>query len=168
MHNKKYLIKNGSESNFNDILDLNEELVHYLSHLDEELLKKLAGDSELFYVVEEEGKTIGFLLAFREGKGYKSPNYVWFCENYEKFLYIDRIVVSPKYQGMKIGELLYNAAFEHGKKLDISHVTAEIDIEPPNPGSLKFHEKFGFKEVGTLIVANGTKKVSLQASKIDK
>jgi predicted GNAT superfamily acetyltransferase len=45
-------------------------------------------------------------------------------------------------------------------------VTAEIDIEPPNPVSLKFHERFGFKEVGKQAVAGGKKIVSLQAAKI--
>ena len=46
-------------------------------------------------------------------------------------------------------------------------VVCEFDVDPPNPASRAFHERFGFREVGTLVIpakagiANG-KTVSLQ------
>jgi len=43
-------------------------------------------------------------------------------------------------------------------------VTCEYNIDPPNEPSRLFHDKFGFKERGTQWVANGTKRVSLQAA----
>lgn len=43
---------------------------------------------------------------------------------------------------------------------------AEIDTEPYNEVSLKFHEAMGFQEVGTQYVRDGKIKVSLQAAKL--
>jgi len=43
-------------------------------------------------------------------------------------------------------------------------VTCEYDVDPPNPGSERFHTRFGFREVGRQVVAGGKKSVSLQAA----
>lgn len=65
-------------------------------------------------------------------------------------------------QGKGLGNVLYESVFSHAKLIGVPYVAAEIDINPPNPGSLKFHEKFGFREVGKQTVAQGKKVVSLQ------
>lgn len=144
------------------ILELNEESVHFLSPLTMEKLEKLSYQSEMLSVIEVDGVVEAFVLTIREGKDYDSVNYLWFSERYDKFLYIDRVVVSVKMHGKGLGRMLYQSVFEHAKQIDVPYVTAEIDINPPNPGSLKFHEKFGFKEVGKQSVSDGKKVVSLQ------
>jgi len=148
------------------VLELNEESVHFLSPLTMDKVKKLWGQSEMFNVVECDGTVEAFVLTIREGKDYDSLNYLWFLSNFKKFLYIDRVVVSERMQGKCLGKMLYRSVFEHAKEIGVPSVTAEIDINPPNPQSLKFHEGFGFKEVGRQAVANGKKLVSLQAVEI--
>ncbi len=146
------------------ILELNEESVHFLSPLTMEKLEHLVAQSELLEVVEVDGVVEAFVLTITEGKDYDSVNYLWFAEHYKRFLYIDRVVVSVKMHGKGLGGMLYKSVFQYAKQKDIPFVTAEIDINPPNPGSLSFHEKYGFKEVGQQSVAGGKKVVSLQAS----
>jgi len=148
------------------VLELNEESVHFLSPLTMDKVKKLWGQSEMFNVVECDGTVEAFVLTIREGKDYDSLNYLWFLSNFKKFLYIDRVVVSESMQGKGLGKVLYKSVFEYARETGVPYVTAEIDINPPNPGSLKFHEGFGFKEVGRQAVANGKKLVSLQAVEI--
>ncbi len=160
------IILDAGEKHMEEILKLNQDLVHFLSDLDITSLKELGLMAEMFKVVEVEGKVAGFLIAVRENKPYGSVNYKWFLDNYDKFLYVDRVVVSTVYQHMGIGRLIYNEVFNHAKATGIDKVTAEIDINPPNPVSLKFHESFGFKEVGKQMVAGGKKEVSLQVSKL--
>lgn len=145
------------------ILELNEESVHFLSPLTMEKLEHLVAQSELLEVVEVDGEVEAFVLTITEGKDYDSVNYLWFAEHYAKFLYIDRVVVSVKMHGKGLGGMLYKSVFAHAKQNQVPFVTAEIDINPPNPGSLSFHEKYGFKEVGKQTVAGGKKVVSLQA-----
>ncbi|HHY99868.1 MAG TPA: GNAT family N-acetyltransferase [Bacillota bacterium] len=159
-------IRPATPEDYEEILKLNEESVHFLSPLSKEKLIHLHQESEILKVVETDGKVEAFVLALREGKDYDSVNYAWFSKNYEKFLYIDRVVASVKQQGSGLGKMLYEDVFKHAKSIDVPVVTAEIDIEPPNPVSLKFHEKFGFKEVGKQAVAGGKKIVSLQAVQI--
>ena len=144
------------------ILELNEESVHFLSPMTMEKLEQLRDQSEMLSVIEVDGIVEAFVLTIREGKDYDSVNYLWFSEHYKQFLYIDRVVVSVKMHGKGLGRKLYEAVFEHAKQTGVPFVTAEIDINPPNPGSLVFHEKFGFKEVGKQSVAGGKKVVSLQ------
>ncbi len=144
------------------ILELNEESVHFLSPMTMEKLERLRGQSEMLSVIEVDGIVEAFVLTIREGKDYDSVNYLWFSEHYDRFLYIDRVVVSVKMHGNGLGRKLYEAVFEHARQIGVPYVTAEIDINPPNPGSLKFHEKFGFKEVGKQSVSDGKKVVSLQ------
>jgi len=161
-------IRPATPLDYEQILKLNEESVHFLSPLTKEKLAHLHHESEILNVIEINGFVEAFVLALREGKDYDSVNYTWFEKNFDQFLYIDRVVVSVKQQKSGLGKLLYQEVFKHAKAIGIPVVTAEIDIEPPNPVSLKFHEKFGFQEVGKQPVACGKKVVSLQAAQISE
>ena len=157
------LLRDANSSDFPQILMLNEESVHFLSPLTPERLEHLHKEAAYHRVLEEEGKVIGFLLAFREGCAYSSPNYRWFSQKFDKFIYIDRVVVSLSKQGRGIGPSLYADLFAFAVRTDAGRVTCEFDIDPPNEISRRFHERHGFKEVGTQSVASSRKQVSLQA-----
>ena len=144
------------------ILQLNEESVHFLSPLTKDKLESMITQSEMLNVIEVDGIVEAFILTLREDKEYDSINYLWFSNHYDKFLYIDRVVVSLKMQGKGLGKTLYEYIFNYAKETGVAYIAAEIDINPPNPGSIIFHEKFGFKEVGKQRVAGGEKLVSLQ------
>lgn len=159
-------IRKAENRDLKKILELNEESVHFLSPLNMEKLEHLVSQAEVLEVVEVDGEVEAFILTITEGKAYDSVNYLWFTERYERFLYIDRVVVSVKMHGNGLGGMLYKSIFEFAKENKIPFVTAEIDINPPNPGSLTFHEKYGFSEVGKQSVAEGKKVVSLQAVKV--
>ena len=40
---------------------------------------------------------------------------------------------------------------------------SEVNLDPPNPGSILFHEKMGFRELAQQIVGDGEKLVSLMS-----
>jgi len=144
------------------ILRLNFEFERYLSPLDEGRLRKLHAQAAIHRVAVDENGIAGFLLGFREGEPYDSPNYRWFTGRYPCFLYIDRVVVAARAQGAGIGSLLYEDAIEFARRDGAGILACEFDIEPPNPGSEKFHLRLGFTEVGRQAVAGGRKTVSLQ------
>lgn len=161
-----FFIRPAEPKDYEDILRLNEELVHFLSPMDRDRLAHLDQQSELHLVVAEGDKVLAFCLTFREGADYDSVNYQWFAKHYPSFLYVDRVVVDVNVQASGLGKLLYEEVFRHARATGVPIVTAEIDIEPPNPVSLKFHEKFGFHEVGRQEVAGGKKIVSLQVAEL--
>ena len=147
-------------------LALNEELVHFLSHLEMEKLMHLWEESSVSLVVEENGEFAGFLLAFREGADYDSINYKWFEDIYPTFLYVDRVVITPNTQSGGLGTAFYNEVFRIAAESGVPVVTAEYYVVPPNVISEKFHTRFGFEEVGRQQTADGKKTVSLQVAKV--
>ena len=137
--------------------------MQYLSPLTPDSLQWLHDAAAYRRVVVDEGEIVAFLLALREGGTYDSLNYCWFAQNYDRFLYIDRVVVSSRSRGVGIGHLLYADLFAFARQSQAARVTCEYDIDPPNEASRRFHEGLGFKDVGTQSVAAGKKRVSLQA-----
>jgi predicted GNAT superfamily acetyltransferase len=150
------------------ILALNEESVHFLSLLTLERLQLLRAHSALQRVVEVDGRVAAFILALREGTPYDSPNYRWFAERYDHFLYIDRVVVSAAQQGRGIGRRLYDDLLTFARSTNVALVACEFDIDPPNPQSERFHRSFGFEEVGTQTYGPTGKRVSLQILRPDR
>lgn len=160
-------IRNAEETDYPFILRLNEENVEVLSPMDDDRIRDFSKWSELFLVAEADGNPAAFLLALREGiSDYESENYLWFCKNYQKFLYIDRIVIDAPYRRWGIGKALYQKVFCYAREREVPFVTAEVDTEPYNEVSLGFHQAMGFKEVGVQAVRNNTIKVSLQEARI--
>ena len=90
-----------------------------------------------------------FCVTFAPGAPYQSSNYRWFSERYDNFVYLDRIAVASKYQNMGYGVELYGAVeYLMIKEGVASLLTCEVNLQPANPGSLRFHHRLGFIEVG--------------------
>jgi predicted GNAT superfamily acetyltransferase len=156
------LLRDATPADFDRILQINQASVHFLSPLTPERLSRLHAMAAHHRVVEEAGRLQAFLLAFREGAAYDSSNYRWFAQQYARFLYVDRVVVAPECQGQGLAPRLYEDLFEIAARSGAPRITLEIDSDPPNPVSARFHARYGFAEVGSQWVAGGVKRVSLQ------
>ena len=143
------------------IVALNEAVVAVTSPMDEARFQYLLEISDFCIVAEEEGAVIGFVLAMQNGAAYENANYEWFSERLNKFVYIDRIVIGEDGRGKGLGKHLYDqvavAAKEDGRLI----MAAEMDLVPPNEGSLSFHKKSGFLALGERTYDTG-KVVSMQ------
>jgi predicted GNAT superfamily acetyltransferase/catechol 2,3-dioxygenase-like lactoylglutathione lyase family enzyme len=158
------LIRPAEERDFPAVLALNEESVRVLAPLPPERLELLHRKASLHWVAEEGGRVVGFVLAFREGIDHDSVNYKWFAERYPTYLYVDRVVVGADARGLGAGTRLYEELFAHALATGAERVTAEFDVDPPNPASAHFHAKFGFHEAGRQVVPYGMKEVSMQVA----
>jgi len=156
-------IRDARATDLMQILKLNEESEHFLDQLNAERLEQLHKIAAYHRVVEINGRVEAFLLAFSDSTDYHYPSYLWFVRHFEKFIYIDRVVISSAKQGQGIGKLLYEDLLLFAKNNNFVRVTCEFDVNPPNEASRRLHEKFGFKEVGTQLVGEKKKQVSLQA-----
>jgi predicted GNAT superfamily acetyltransferase len=159
-------IRNAKTSDFKRIVEINALEVVHTSPMDLARLIELNSYSSFHRVVEIKGVVAAFLLTMSANSEYKNDNYDWFGSRYESFIYIDRIVVNADYAGFKLGSLLYNDLFEFSKMQSIECVCCEYNLIPSNIPSQKFHDKFGFKEVGQQWLNNNTKKVSLQVASL--
>ena len=164
----KIVIRDIAKEDFDFVLELNRVNVEVLSPMDSNKLLRFVEDGELVKIVEVEDEQgsrtpAAFIIVLREGLAwYDSENYRWFSANYPKFLYIDRIVIDEPFRNMGIGRKIYEYVFAHAEETSVHAVTAEIDIIPYNEPSLIFHQRMGFREVGTQVIRGGAIKVSLQ------
>ena len=81
-----------------------------------------------------------------------SIHHQWFAERYEGFVYLDRIAIDSSHQNRGIRALLYQAVEQNMlKSAECSLLRCEANLEPPNLGSLRFHQCIRFIEVGQSI-----------------
>jgi len=114
-----------------------------------ESLERWIGLSKCFVAADEDGQPVGFLTLVPPGtEAYPSGNLRWFEARGGNLNYVDRIAVSAEARGQCVGEALYEAAFAacSGR---YDSLGCEVNRLPPNPGSLRFHKRLGFVEVGS-------------------
>lgn len=114
---------------FDSVIDLWKRAGLILSRSDriEGLEKKLKRDSELFFVVEEDGRIIGAVMGCYDGRR------GW----------INHLAVDPEYQGRNIGRAIIKELEKRFKKLGCEKVN--LLIEKNNCKVQGFYENMGFK-----------------------
>jgi predicted GNAT superfamily acetyltransferase len=128
------------------------------------------GGEPVAVVVESGGEPAGFVLGMPPDLAYESENYLYFSvrarELGRSFIYVDRIVLLPALQSRGLGPRLYDAVFEEARRVGAAEVLCEVNVEPPNPGSLAFHTRLGFVEVGRQETHGGENVVALLAAPV--
>lgn len=143
------------------IVSLNHQSVAVLSAMDDQRFELLREQSHVLWIAELNQKPVAFLMGFCEGSDYDSVNYQWFNQRYDSFVYIDRVVVGEEARGSGIGSAFYAQLEQWAQKNQKSYLVAEVDMIPPNPGSLNFHDRQGFKQVGEQVYGEPEKKVAM-------
>ena len=148
-----------------EILKLNNEAQPAVSEISLSELEYFFETAIFFPSAMVDNILAGFLIVLGTRADYDSMNYQWFMKRYDSFTYIDRIVVAPKFQGHGIGNKLYQdlIQFSRGK---VPRITCEVNLKPRNEGSLRFHRRLGFKEVGIQDTEGGKKTVSLMEKRL--
>jgi len=145
------------------VLALNNSQVPHVNALTADEFETIVALSAHFTVAEDPEGLLGFVLCIPSGTSYWSGNYQWFSERYERFLYLDRVVVSPRLQRSGVGRAIYNdlhrAQAEHWPRIAL-----EVNVRPPNPISIAFHQAMGYDAVGLREYADGANAVQMFVS----
>ena len=128
---------------------INEEGLPGVGQVTQEAMADLLSLAELPLGAWDGDELVGFVLCLLPATRYGSLNYAWFNARYEHFLYVDRIAVATRHRDRQIGTALYAAVITRAEDLGWP-VAAEVSLKPPNPGSMRFHDRHGFAQVGTL------------------
>jgi hypothetical protein len=139
------------------VLSLNNSHAKETSTLDVTSLAELLEMS--FYARGIDRGGTAFLIALDQDAPYQNPNFSWFKESRESFVYIDRVIVAASARGQGFARLLYDDLFVAAREVGLERVVCEVNIEPSNPISEAFHLAMGFKEVGQASIHGGTKTV---------
>jgi len=150
MSNFQPIVRNIKISDLPRMLEINNANTPGVSELTmseletdiENCLHALAIDNEL-------GEVCAFCITFAPDAPHAGVNHQWFAERYKSFVYLDRIAIDSNHQNRGLGALLYQTVEQ--RMLDSAEhslLCCEVNLEPPNPGSLRFHQRIGFTEVG--------------------
>lgn len=156
------IIRDVSAADLDAVLSLNQSEVPNVGGVDLEKMRWFAANASYFRVVTSKDELAAYLVGFRPGTGYTSPNYLWFCENYDDFAYVDRIAVAKFARRSGIASRLYDD-FAAAMPRSVGIMTCEVNVRPPNESSMTFHQRLGFKQVGSLESAGGGKEVAMLA-----
>lgn len=162
---KEFTLRDADDADFAAVVALNAAEVRHTSPMDEARLRHLDDLAGYHKVATVDGAVATFLLVMKDGCGYANENFEWFAARYDAFLYVDRIVVGSDHQGLRLGTLLYQGLFDYARDHGISIIACEYNLVPPNESSCRFHDKFGFHEVGSQWLGDGARQVSLQVAK---
>lgn len=155
-------LRRAEDTDLEAVLQLNEMSVPAVNSVDLEEMRWFAANVAYFSVAMHNEQFAGFLIGMRPGTTYASPNYRWFCDTYSDFGYIDRIAVAESARRHGLATRMYQD-FERSLPDAVAVLTCEVNIEPPNESSMRFHERFGFEAVGSQTTDGGAKEVALLA-----
>ncbi|MGI9272325.1 MAG: GNAT family N-acetyltransferase [Woeseiaceae bacterium] len=156
----RFKINNVVSTDLGAILELNESEVPHVGKVDIERMHWFADNATCFRVAKAGDQLAGFLIGLRPGTSYDSPNYRWFCDRYDEFAYVDRIAVAANARRQGLASLLYDD-FAAEMPDSVRVMTCEVNTQPPNEESMRFHTRLGFREVGKLANDAGDKEVAL-------
>jgi hypothetical protein len=138
------------------VLGLNNAHAQDLSWLEPEKLRHITAHA---FLARRIGDVDAFIIALDQDAGYDSPNFLWFRDRYPRFIYVDRVVVTPAARGRGYARLLYDDLFDRAAEAGHTRVVCEVNSRPPNPRSDAFHAALGFHEVGKASIHDDSKSV---------
>jgi predicted GNAT superfamily acetyltransferase len=129
------------------VLALNQACQPEVGPMDAEKLAGFESWAAQIRVVDVESRIVGFLIGLTEEAPYASPNFGWFRDRHPSFAYVDRVAIDEAQRGAGWGPALYRDFEAWTRNTGRPVLCAEVNTEPPNPRSLRFHDLFGFDMV---------------------
>jgi predicted GNAT superfamily acetyltransferase len=162
MSNFQPTIRNIEIADLARVLEINNANTPGVSELTfTELESDLNNSLHALATDNEHGEVCAFCITFDQGAPDAGTNHRWFSERYESFVYLDRIAIDSNHQNYGLGAKLYQAVEQKMlQSAEHSMLCCEVNLEPPNPGSLRFHKRIGFTEVGQSIPEYANYRVS--------
>ena len=145
--NADVIVRDMTLDDLNVVHAINEENVPAVGQETFEDLRTIFDVCSINLVAEIDGRVRGFCMVMPPGTDYSSPNYLYFCERHADFVYLDRVAITADAQGRGIGPMLYR---EVERRSTAPWFALEVNVKPPNEGSMRFHAREGFIEVDRL------------------
>lgn len=146
-NNQPVPVRNLSPADDAAVLALNNVEVPRVTALGEGDLDRYRAVLRDALAIGPEGDPDGFCWTIGPNTPYWSANYAWVAEHYDRFVYLDRVVVAPRARGRGVARALYDAVSARAAGVADQFVL-EVNTRPRNDESLAFHAKLGFAEVG--------------------
>lgn len=167
MGNSETVIRDLTTADLDWLLALNNASLPHVNLMDHESLADILSLSGYARCSLQDDERAGALIAFWPGTAYASSHYRWFNDHHSNFLYIDRVMIDVLKRKGGHGRRLYADIERFAGANGASHLACEVNSQPPNPVSMRFHEALGFRPVGELANDDRSKCVALLMKAID-
>jgi predicted GNAT superfamily acetyltransferase len=148
-------IRQARREHFADILEINAESAPGVSSLTSDALDPIFETASVGWVALVNERVAGYLVGFASNAAYEGEEFRWFRSRILGFLYVDQIAVRASHRSQGIGMALYQELGVFAERKQLSAVACEVNLDPPNPGSMAFHTRQGFVEIGRLGTSDG-------------
>ena len=152
---------------FAAIYSINSECLPAVALLAAGDLDKLVSSAAVAWVAVADQAVVGYLLAYAPGANYEGEEFGWFRSRGDQFLYVDQIAVALAHRRRGVGAALYDAIEAFAGRERLASIACEVNVQPPNPGSMSFHVGRGFVEAGGIQTRDG-RRVALLEKQLPK
>lgn len=159
-------IRDVREHDLDAVLALNNAAEGGISPMDGDELRRFFHMADYFRVAEVDGHLAGFLIALRERADHPGHNFLWFKQRYERFVYIDRIVVANAYRRHGLGRVFYSDVQSFAEPR-VPMLACAVFLEPRDDVAVLFHGTYGFHEVGQQVMPDNGRHVGLLGKTLD-
>jgi uncharacterized protein len=148
-------IRQAQRKHFHDILAINADSAPGVSVLTSDALDHVVQMASVMWTALVNERVAGYLIGFAPDAVYEGEEFRWFRSRVRGFLYIDQIAVRATHRGQGIGAAFYQELEQYAERSEISALVCEVNVDPPNPGSMAFHKRQGFSEIERLHTSDG-------------
>lgn len=159
-------IRDVHQHDLDAVLALNNAANGGISPMDGTQLRHFFRIADYFRVAEIDGHLAGFLIALREHADCREARFQWFRQRYERFVYIDRIVVANAYRRHGLGRVFYSDAQSFAEPR-APMLACAVVLEPRDDVAVLFHGTYGFQEMGQMILPDSGHHVGLLGKELD-
>ncbi|MBX3174097.1 MAG: GNAT family N-acetyltransferase [Gemmatimonadaceae bacterium] len=155
-----FTVRDATAADSAAVLALNNAAVPHVNALTPDEFTWIVERAGHYRVAEDSEGVAGFVLCIPSGLEYWSANYKWFAERYDSFLYLDRVVVAPRLRRAGVGRAMYEDLHKAIAR-QWPRVALEVNLRPPNPVSIDFHQAMRYAAVGVREYDDGDKAVQM-------
>ena len=152
-------IRSATSLDLPGILAVNRQSTPGVAKLSRSEVEDILGTAPYVRVAAVASHIVGYLIGYLASSQYGGEEFVWFQDRYSHFFYIDQVAVTAHCRGRGIGAQFYQEVEQCAYVRHIPLLTCEVNLYPPNPGSFRFHTRWGYQIVQELETADGRKVV---------
>jgi predicted GNAT superfamily acetyltransferase len=125
-------------------------------------IERLLIDASVAWVAVAGTEVAGYLIGYVGSAIDVGEEFDRFRQRLPSFVYVDQLAMAAAYRGQGIGSMLYAELEVWSRRRHYTCLTCEVNLKPPNPHSLAFHQRHGFAEVGRMDTVDGRRVALLQ------
>jgi uncharacterized protein len=149
------VLRTAQTSDIPAIAMINEAGRPNVSPINTQSISEVRMTAPYFIVAETDHAVVGYIIGYTADNVYDGEEFAWFKGKFAQFLYIDQIAIAPSARAQGIGARFYTHAANFCQERQFPMMVCEVNLDPPNPISLKFHTHIGFRELEVLKVSDG-------------